>query len=170
MTKMLKNEKGFTLIEIVVVMIISAIIIVPLFSTFINGVSTQKKASKQDKYQTLARKAMYEIVDGSEKNKGIRAAKAATNLNDDPSNIVFLASGKNIIYFEDDGILYTYTSDETISSIPETGVATPVIDNVEYFNAETDGEKTVTLNLWIKDSEAKVKLDTKVVMRNKPKS
>jgi len=109
---------------------------------------------------------MYEIIDGTQKNKGLRAAKNATILDGDMPNIAFVAGDANIIYFLDEKNLYRGIFDSEIEEIPNINDCEKVLDQVGEFLIIID-DKIVTVKIEIDAPNVKnVELQTKVRIRN----
>ncbi|ATW26734.1 type II secretion system protein [Candidatus Formimonas warabiya] len=167
----MRNDKGFTILEIVIVICILGIIAIPIFNTFISGYDRQNKATVQEDYQAKVQEIMYAIVDGpAGKNGGLRYASSAKTLENRNDNIAFVDGTQNTIYFLDNGTLYRKVSSSSFDAIPDPGTSEKLLDNVGDFEIDiAENENVVTIKIVIDTADTGVQdvaLETKVKMRN----
>lgn len=163
------NEKGFTLVEVILALSILVLISFPVYDVLINGLYLHQKAETQYDYQTDLRKVMFQITDGFEvsniKYAGLRSGKSASNITNNTNLLYVLSNDKNILYFLKDAILYRYFSDSDITDIPSSGYS-PILTNVESFTANIN-EDLVNISIVINAKNTKdINLETTIKLRN----
>lgn len=156
MIKLISNKKGFSLIEMMVVVVILGLIILGLVTFFTGGVRSWITGQNQLSAQRNARQAMDIMV--REIREGNNFAIGAGN---DSVTISYLSS-----FFKDP---VTYKLSGTVIEREVNSVSSPLINNVKTLSfTSTDSSKVhVILEVDVdNDGNPDITLDTDVNLRN----
>ena len=151
-----KNQKGFTLIEMMVVVAILGVIVLGLVTFFTGGAKSWVSGQYQLTAQRNARQAMDRMV--REIREGNNFAIGAGN---DSVTISYLSS------FDKDPV--TYKLSGTVIEREVNSVSSPLINNVKTLSfTSTDSSKVhVTLEVDVdNDGNPDITLNTNVNLRN----
>ncbi|GEA15371.1 hypothetical protein E308F_16150 [Moorella sp. E308F] len=171
----LRDSKGFTLVEVMVVVAIIGLIAIPIYDIYLRGWQANTKAFRQTNTQDAAVKVMEEICDGFTNNgarvEGIRGAGAVTFDSPDYSRFAYLAGTSVVSYYLNDGVLYRSVHPDNGSVvINETG-GVQIAGNVKNFMVKPDSGKLVSITLEIGqgsdvNTKSDITLATKILPRN----
>lgn len=153
MIKLISNKKGFSLIEMMVVVVILGLMVLGLVTFFTGGVKSWVAGQSQLTAQRNARQAMDRMV--REIREGENFAIGADN---DSVTISYLS--KDPVTYKKSGIIIV----REVNSIPS-----PLIDNVKTLSfTSTDSSKVhVILEVDVdNDGKPDITLDTDVNLRN----
>ncbi|AOQ23180.1 hypothetical protein MTAT_17100 [Moorella thermoacetica] len=170
-----RNNKGFTLVEVMVVIAIIGLISVPIYDIYLRGWQVNTKTFRQTNAQDAAVKVLEEICDGFMNNsarvQGLRGAGAVTYDSTEYNRFAYLAGTSVVSYYLNDDVLYRsvlpYTGSVVIN---ETG-GVQIAGNVKNFIVKPDSGKLVSITLVIgQGSDVNTKNDitlaTKILPRN----
>ena len=152
----IKNQKGFSLIEMMVVVVVLGVIVLGLVTFFTGGTKSWVSGQYQLTAQRNARQAMDRMV--REIREGNNFAIGAGN---DSVTISYLSS------FDKDPV--TYKLSGTVIEREVNSVSSPLINNVKTLSfTSTDSSKVhVTLEVDVdNDENPDITLDTDVNLRN----
>ena len=152
----IKNQKGFSLIEMMVVVVVLGVIVLGLVTFFTGGTKSWVSGQYQLTAQRNARQAMDRMV--REIREGNNFAIGASN---DSVTISYLSS------FDKGPV--TYKLSGTVIEREVNSVSSPLINNVKTLSfTSTDSSKVhVTLEVDVdNDENPDITLDTDVNLRN----
>jgi prepilin-type N-terminal cleavage/methylation domain-containing protein len=159
--KKFKSNLGFTLIELMVVVVILSFVVLGLVTIFSGGVRSYISGNAQLEAQRNARQAMDRMV------RELRHGKKIVPGQDSKSVTVQIPTIKNEPAYE---VTYFWFGDKHGPLYREvSGARTPVIDNV--LNLEFDSSTTSRIKIRLevdfdKDSNPDISLNTAVTLRN----
>lgn len=170
-----RNNRGFTLVEVMVVVAIIGLISVPIYDIYLRGWQVNTKTFRQTNAQDVAVKVMEEICDGFTNNgvrvEGLRGAGAVTYDSTGYKRFAYL-SGTNVVsYYLNAGVLYRNVHPYSGSVvINETG-GVQIAGNVKNFMVKPDSGKLVSIILEIGqgsdvNTKSDITLATKILPRN----
>ncbi|MGI9862729.1 prepilin-type N-terminal cleavage/methylation domain-containing protein [Moorella naiadis] len=171
----LRDSKGFTLVEVMVVVTIIGLIVIPIYDIYLRGWQANTKTFRQTNAQDVAVKVMEEICDGFTNNgvrvEGLRGAGAVTYDSTGYNRFAYLAGTSVVSYYLNAGVLYRNVQPYSGSVVINGTGGVQVAGNVKNFMVKSDNGKLVSITLEISQgSDANTKSDitlaTKILPRN----
>ncbi|MHB1127013.1 MAG: prepilin-type N-terminal cleavage/methylation domain-containing protein [Bacillota bacterium] len=179
---MLKDQRGMTLIEMVVAAVIIGLLAGPIVNLFQKGLELSSKTTEQSTIQMDTQKVLNEIVGGFTysgvgKLPGVRAATEIIT-NQAVHALGYQGGDRKIIYYLSDGALYRYvgSSGETLIAGDLTAPTggSQVLRDVIEFTPGPDGTLTASQLLSIVLETGKgtgirkvgIRLETNILRRN----
>lgn len=160
--KKLKSALGFSLIELMVVVVILSFVILGLITIFSGGVRSYISGNAQLEAQRNARQAMDRMV------RELRHGKSIEESDPDGKYVtVRIPTIEDAPTYE---VKYSWSGDKHEPLFREvSGARTPVIDNV--LNLEFDSSKSSRIKIFLevdfdKDFNPDISLNTAVTLRN----
>lgn len=170
-----RNNKGFTLVEVMVVVAIIGLISVPIYDIYLRGWQANTKAFRQTTAQDVAVKVMEEICDGFTNNgvrvEGLRGAGAVTYDSTGYKKFAYLAGTSVVSYYLNAGVLYRNVHPYSGSVVINETNGVQVAGNVKNFMVKPDSGKLVSITLEIGqgsdvNTKSDITLATKILPRN----
>lgn len=138
---LLVDNRGLTLIELMVAITMAIIVLMPIYELLITGNKVQIKAFDQADLQEKTQLILNQLVEGKGSGElrvgGLREAKSTQVGVNQAKGIAFVAGNKRITYYLKDNKIY-YKEDspsEGIPAVADEGGAT-VLENVTSFVIE----------------------------------
>lgn len=176
------NNKGFTLTELTIVVVIAAIVIIPVYQIYFNGLQLTSKSLKQESFQGDAIQGIEEITHGFKYNNvkiyGYLSAGPADTINISNTYFTYVANSGtgnkySVTYFLNNGFLYRNVNESTVpvDDLAIDSQSFKVAENIEAFQLEQKDDNTLQIRLKIgqsNDAIAKNSIDvtTKILPRN----
>lgn len=140
--KIISNENGLTLIEVIMALSLSVMLLVPLSTMWIDSTRDSKYAWEQTLDMSDAQKVFTEIIEGSKGNR--IGLKHATAYQISSEGIAFAVEEVILGYYHSNNNLYKITDLENVDD-PLTG-GEVILESVESFEVTpTDGLLYVVL-------------------------
>ncbi|MHB1419736.1 MAG: prepilin-type N-terminal cleavage/methylation domain-containing protein [Bacillota bacterium] len=143
---MIKDQKGMTLVELVVAMAILGLIFVSMMNVFDISVQLGYKLSAQSLTQLNAQDTLNQMIDGFTYNhESISGIRSALDINNDRAHsaVGYLTNSKNVSYYlnESDSSLYRVVTDPDLSgvAVANTTGGSVVLRYVKTFSISPDG-------------------------------
>ncbi|MBC7106291.1 MAG: type II secretion system protein [Firmicutes bacterium] len=167
-TKRVISERGFTLLEVLLVASIAVVVIGGFYAALEQGWFSQRKAFDVERAQSAAGRALREIIEGAPDGSvpGLIAARAvACGI----SALAYAAGGREVSYYLSGGTLCRVVAPEEGNLEIRTSGGGPVAEGITSFEA-ADDDKLVSLAVGAageKGTAELARVATKVRPRNR---
>lgn len=175
---LLRNERGLTLVEMMLTMAIVALILLPVFTFMRQGTTTEATAGRQFNQQEKAFRILRELADGVDRGSTtMPGLRGATEVNV-TGGLVYKAGTSIVTYYSAGESLYRKSCDSGSPGCVLTPIdpasGAEILTDVQDFSLDQDG-RLVTVELEVRSparttgsSGTGLRLTTKVVVRNLP--
>lgn len=160
--KFIKHKKGFTMVELVIVIAIMGIVFTAISSFLLNNIKTFHRAEDQIDTQYSAQIAMNVIVDSIMEGQGVEGHISTYDF-DTVEKIVFRINDDKLIQFDYDNIK------KTLTKIEKDGVSTTKTEfakNIKNFYVEKIGNTKVKIIIATELNDSEITLTNEVYFRN----
>lgn len=138
----LDNDRGLTLIELMVAITIAIVVLAPIYEVLLTGNKVQIKSFSQVDLQEKTQQVLLELVEGKVvdglRTGGLRQASQAPSMVavDTNKGIAFASAGKLVTYYLEDSKIF-YKDDAYQGTVPlNFSGGSPVLENVQSFQIQ----------------------------------